>query len=54
VVSVEDEWERYPDSTEDLDLLFVTYDPGKISIEELKETITKHEFTAAIRDDAKE
>ena len=54
MVSVEDEWKRFPDSTEDLDLLFVTFDPQKIGIEKLKETIADRDFTAEIRDDAKE
>ena len=51
MVSVEDEWERYPDSTEDLDLLFVTFDPRKIGIEKLQETITNtdHKFDVEIR-----
>ena len=53
MVSVEDEWERYPQSTENLDLLFVTYDPKKIGIAELKDTITKRDFVVKIRDDAK-
>lgn len=51
MVSIEDEWEREPDPTGDLDLLFVTYDPGKISIAELKETITgpDHKFKVEVR-----
>ena len=52
-MSVEDEWERHPDSTEDLDLLFVTYDSQKIGIEKLKETITntvsEHKFKVEVR-----
>ena len=54
MVLVEDEWIRYPQSTKNLDLLFVTFDPQKISVEKLKETIADHDFTAEIRDDAKE
>ena len=51
MVSIEDEWQRDPDATGDLDLLFVTFDPGKISIEKLKETITgpDHKFEVEIR-----
>ena len=52
MVSVEDEWERGPDATGNLDLLFVAYDPRKIGLEELKKTIktiTKHKFEAEIR-----
>ena len=57
MVSVEDEWERYPQSTENLDLLFVTYDPRKIGVEEMQKTIAdlaEPKFKAVIRDDAKE
>ena len=53
-MSVEDEWKRFPESTKNLDLLFVTFDPRKISIKALKETITKHKFKAEIRDEAKD
>lgn len=42
------------ESDDDLDLLFVRYDPQKISLEQLKETVAEFEFEAEIRDDAKQ
>ena len=57
MVSVEDEWERFPQSTENLDLLFVTFDPRKIGVEEMQKTIAniaEPRFKAKIRDDANE
>ncbi|MCH8922552.1 MAG: hypothetical protein IIA67_05325 [Planctomycetes bacterium] len=50
-MSVEDEWQRDPDATGNLDLLFVTYDPQKIGVEKLTETITntKHKFEVEVR-----
>ena len=55
MLSVEDEWERKLKSKVDLDLLFVTFDPRKISIEEMQKAIAKHrfKFKAEIRDDTK-
>ena len=52
--SVEDEWERKLQSKEDLDLLFVTFDPQKIGVEEMQKTIAEHGFEAEIRMDAKD
>jgi copper chaperone CopZ len=49
VESVHDEWDRDPDALELEDLLFVTYDPDKISREELIETIRKQGFEPEIR-----
>ena len=47
--SVEDEWDRETDALEPDDLLFVTYDPGQISQEELLETIRQEGFEPEIR-----
>ncbi len=54
MVLVEDEWIRYPQSTENLDLLFVTYDPRKIGREQIQKTITEHGFEAEVRDEVTE
>jgi len=47
---VEDEWERYPESEEDLDLLFVDYDADKITVAQLMETIKQHGFEAEVKE----
>lgn len=47
--SVEDEWEREMDSDEDLDLLFVKYNPDGVTIEKLKEVVVLHEFQVEVK-----
>ena len=47
--TVEDEWDRDPDALELEDLLFVTYDAGRISREELLETVRQEGFEPEIR-----
>ena len=47
---VEDEWERQLESDEDLDLLFVTYDPTRVTVEKMRETISAYEFKVEVRD----
>ena len=50
--SVEDEWERGLESDDDLDLLFVTFDPKQINVAKMQKTIrttTEHNFEAKIR-----
>lgn len=46
MLSVEDEWERELESEEDLDLLFVSCDFGKVTLEQLQATIKEHGFEA--------
>lgn len=48
-MSVEDEWEREIESDEDLDLLFITYQPQQVTIDELKQKIGEHGFTAELK-----
>lgn len=48
--SVEDEWKRFPESQEDLDLLFVAYDAGIITVERLQEEIKKQGFEPEVRE----
>jgi hypothetical protein len=48
VESVEDEWTREMESVEDLDLLFVTFDPNRISVAELKKEIAEFGFEAEV------
>jgi len=33
---------------EDLDLLFVTYDPRRVTVDKMLETIAEHEFEAKV------
>ena len=47
---MEDEWEREIDSDEDLDLLFVTYQAEKITLDQLVAAIKEHGFTAEVRE----
>ncbi|MFT5524436.1 MAG: cytochrome oxidase Cu insertion factor (SCO1/SenC/PrrC family) [Pirellulaceae bacterium] len=47
---VEDEWEREIESDKDLDLLFVTYDPERITVEQLSETIKKFGYEAKVKE----
>lgn len=47
---MEDEWEREMEAEEDLDLLFVTYDPERITIEQLQATISAHGFKAELKE----
>jgi hypothetical protein len=51
VESVEDEWERELESEEDLDLLFVTYQTDRITVDKLLETIQAHEFQVEVKDE---
>lgn len=50
MASVEDEWERELESEEDLDLLFVTYRPDQITLDELSRTIRDQGFTAEVKE----
>lgn len=38
------------ESDEDLDLLFVTYDAGKIRLDQLKATIAEYGFEAVLKE----
>jgi hypothetical protein len=51
VASVEDEWERQIESDEDLDLLFVSYRPSEITIDQLMKTISEQGFTAEVKEE---
>jgi hypothetical protein len=51
VASVEDEWDRQIESEEDLDLLFVSYRPSDITIDQLMKTISEHGFTAEVKEE---
>ncbi len=50
-MAVEDEWERELEAEEDLDLLFVTYDANKITMEHLNAVIAKHGFDAQVKEE---
>jgi hypothetical protein len=53
VKSVEDEWERELVSDDDLDLLFVSYYPDKITVDEIIKKIAKHGFRATVKEEKK-
>jgi copper chaperone CopZ len=46
---VEDEWQREIESDEDLDLLFVTFNPEQVTIEKLLMAIAEHGFKAKVK-----
>ncbi len=48
-MSVDDEWDRNPDTVDLDDLLFVTYNADKIKQEQLLKAIQKEEFEPVIR-----
>ena len=48
---MEDEWERQLESDEDLDLLFVTYDPPRLALADLLAAIKEQGFTVEVRDE---
>ena len=50
MVQVEDEWERDLQADEDLDLLFVTYEESRISLETVFDTIREHGFEPEVRE----
>ncbi len=43
---VEDEWDRNIEADEPLDLLYVTYDTERVTIEKMLETVDKQGFKA--------
>ena len=45
---MEDEWERELESEEDLDLLFVSYDTKRITVDQLLEVISEFGFEAKV------
>ena len=47
-MSVEDEWERELESEEDLDLLFVTYDARRITVDAVLERIRELGFEVKV------
>jgi len=47
---VEDEWERNLEAEEDLDLLFVSYDANRVTIEQLLEKIKTLGFEATVKE----
>ena len=49
--SIEDEWEREMESETDLDLLFLTYDTGQVTIAELQKTIEEHGFKSEVKEE---
>ena len=49
-MEVEDEWDRDPEAIDLEDLLFVTYHPKRVSIDNLLETIREQGFEAEIRE----
>ena len=51
--SVEDEWERELESEEDLDLLFVTYDPRVVKLNVLEELVRSHQFSVEVKQERK-
>ena len=46
--TVEDEWERELEAEEDLDLLFVTYDANRLTVEQLLAKIEELGFEAKV------
>ena len=46
---IEDEWTREIETMEDLDLLFVTYDPQKITVEKMLQTIKNSEYDPIVK-----
>ena len=49
-MEVEDEWDRDPEAIDMEDLLFVTYNSEKISVDKLREVIREQGFDAEIRE----
>jgi hypothetical protein len=49
-VQVEDEWDRDPEAIDLEDLLFVTYNPERMTIDKLLETVREQGFEAEIRE----
>lgn len=49
---VDDEWTRELESEEDLDLLFVAYDPRRATIDDMMETIGEQGFTARVKEES--
>lgn len=49
MVLVEDEWERELEADDDLDLLFVKYNPQQVTVEQMQDTIAGFDFEAEIR-----
>ena len=47
-MEVEDEWDRDPEAIDMEDLLFVTYNSEKISVDKLREVIREQGFDAEI------
>ena len=47
---VEDEWERDVESDEDLDLLFVTFDADRISVDQIINKIDEFDFDAVVKE----
>jgi hypothetical protein len=48
-VSVEDLWDRDPNSEDPDDLLHVTYDPARITVPNIIERIRAEDFEAEVR-----
>ena len=49
---MEDEWERELEAEEDLDLLFVKYNPQQITTDRLIAAIAEHGFEAQVQQEA--
>ncbi len=50
-MKVEDEWDRDPEAIDLEDLLFVTYDPQKITKEQLLETVKQAGFEPEVKEE---
>ena len=48
-MSVEDQWDRDPSAEDPDDLLYVTYDPAKVTINQMLELIRTEKFEAQVR-----
>ncbi len=46
---VEDEWDRKIESLEPLDLLYITYDAKKVTVDRMMEIVQEHEFKAEVK-----
>jgi hypothetical protein len=49
VESVEDEWERGLESDESLDVLFVTYDAQRVTLDNMLAKVAEQDFEAKVR-----
>ncbi len=49
MATIDDEWDRKIESLEPLDLLYITYDAGQVTVEKMTEIVQEHEFKAEVK-----